>query len=149
MIKGVDHLAISTGDIERLSAFYKEQLGFEHVYDRDWVAGDATLDRITGLRDSEARVTMLRLGKVSLELFEFRSPEPKPNDPGRPACDHGITHLSLSVNDLRSEYERLRANGMRFHCPPQEFNGGTVQATYGRDPDGNIIELVERDILHE
>jgi hypothetical protein len=30
---------------------------------------------------------------------------------------------------------------MRFHCPPQ--NLGESRVTYGRDPDGNVIELLE------
>ena len=31
---------------------------------------------------------------------------------------------------------------MIFHCPPQEVEGG-IRATYGRDPDGNVVELLE------
>jgi len=30
---------------------------------------------------------------------------------------------------------------MRFHCPPQDV--GDLRATYGRDPDGNVVELLE------
>jgi len=30
---------------------------------------------------------------------------------------------------------------MTFHCPPQDLGG--VRTTYGRDPDGNVIELQE------
>jgi hypothetical protein len=59
----------------------------------------------------------------------------------RPVCDHGITHLCLNVTDIDKEYERLNAAGMRFHCPPQHM--GALKATYGRDPDGNVVELLE------
>jgi hypothetical protein len=31
---------------------------------------------------------------------------------------------------------------MRFHCPPQAAGKG-IRATYGRDPDGNVVELLE------
>jgi hypothetical protein len=31
---------------------------------------------------------------------------------------------------------------MEFNCPPQDLSGG-VRATYGRDPDGNVVELQE------
>jgi catechol 2,3-dioxygenase-like lactoylglutathione lyase family enzyme len=54
---------------------------------------------------------------------------------------HGITHLCLDVTDIHAEYERLRAAGMRFHCPPIEY--GTRKTTNGRDPDGNVIEIHE------
>jgi hypothetical protein len=30
---------------------------------------------------------------------------------------------------------------MTFHCPPQDLGGSW--ATYGRDPDGNVVELQE------
>ena len=143
MIKGIDHLAISTGDIDRLASFYRDQLRFKDVSTHEWTAGNSIADQIIGLHDSEVRVIMLRLGEVCLELFEFHQPAPKRSDPVRPACDHGITHLCLQVEDIYTEYERLRASGMPFHCPPQEVGGGTMRATYGRDPDGNIVELIE------
>ena len=60
-------------------------------------------------------------------------------DPNRPVCDHGITHIAFEVDDLDAEYDRLKAAGMRFHCPPQ--NLGVSRVTYGRDPDGNVLEL--------
>ncbi|HJP36347.1 MAG TPA: VOC family protein, partial [Gammaproteobacteria bacterium] len=60
----------------------------------------------------------------------------------RPVCDHGITHLCLQVSDIDAEYERLKAAGMVFHCPPQAV-GDAIHATYGRDPDGNVVELLE------
>lgn len=144
MIKSIDHVAISTPNIDRLSAFYRDTLGFKDVFDQKWTAGNTIADRIIGLRDSEARVVMLRLGKVRLELFEFHHPTPRTADVSRPACDHGITHLCLAVADIHAEYERLRAAGMEFHCPPQDVAGETIRATYGRDPDGNIIELIEQ-----
>ena len=56
-------------------------------------------------------------------------------------CDHGITHLCLDVSDIDAEYARLKGAGMRFHCPPQDL--GAARATYGRDPDGNVVELQE------
>ena len=62
--------------------------------------------------------------------------------PRRPVSDHGITHICLDVTDLDGEYDRLAAAGMTFHCPPQRI-GDDVKTTYGRDPDGNVIELQE------
>ena len=84
---------------------------------------------------------MLKLGDSYLEVFEFRSPAAKLRDGRRRVCDHGITHICLEVQDLHAEYDRMRAAGMEFHCPPQAQDTGFV--TYGRDPDGNVIELLE------
>jgi catechol 2,3-dioxygenase-like lactoylglutathione lyase family enzyme len=139
MIKGIHHTAISTGDFERALAFYRDLLGFETVSELNWPAGVELADTITGLEGSAARSVMLRTSNSSIELFEFSSPAPKPGDPKRPVCDHGITHIALEVDDIDAEYERLKASGMSFHCPPQDL--GVSRVTYGRDPDGNVLEL--------
>jgi catechol 2,3-dioxygenase-like lactoylglutathione lyase family enzyme len=142
MIRGVHHTAISTGDLERSLRFYRDLLGFEEIFSSAWEVGAEVADRIVGLKDSSARLVMLKLGNACLELFQYSSPRPKPGEPMRPVCDHGITHICLEVSDIEREYERLKAAGMLFHCPPQEVGGGTW-ATYGRDPDGNVVELLE------
>jgi catechol 2,3-dioxygenase-like lactoylglutathione lyase family enzyme len=141
MILGIHHTAISTGDIERSLRFYRDLLGFKEVFSSKWDIGTETTDNIVGLKDSSARVVMLRAGNACVELFQYATPEPKPGDVNRPVCDHGITHLCLQVADIDAEYTRLKAAGMRFHCPPQNTSG--LRATYGRDPDGNVVELLE------
>ena len=139
MIKGIHHTAISTGNFERALAFYRDLLGFEMVSELNWPAGVELADTITGLESSAARSVMLRASNTSIELFEFSSPTPRPGDPRRPVCDHGITHIGFEVDDIDAEYERLKAAGMSFNCPPQDL--GVSRVTYGRDPDGNVLEL--------
>lgn len=141
MLKGFHHAAISTPDLERSVRFYRELFGCTVVREFGWPAGIPEADALTGLRNSSAKAVMLKLGDSFLEIFEFSSPTPKPGDPDRPACDHGITHICLEVRDSLAEYARLKQAGMRFHAPPQAQDGGFV--TYGRDPDGNIVELLE------
>jgi glyoxylase I family protein len=140
VITGIHHVAISTPDADRLLAFYRDVIGFEELVDFTWPPGTDAADRITGLNGSSARQIMLRKGKSCLELFQFHAPEPAEGDPRRPVCDHGITHLCLSVTDIDAEYARLREAGMEFHCEPQELSPG-LHTTYGRDPDGNVVEL--------
>ena len=60
----------------------------------------------------------------------------------RPVIDRGITHIALDVEDVDAEYARLKEAGMVFHCAPQQL-GEHCRTTYGRDPDGNVIELQE------
>ncbi len=145
VINGVHHVALSTGDLDRLVAFYTEHLGFEVVMDTAWSDRPA-IDDILGLKGTAARQKMLRAGNAYVEVFEFSAPEPEPGDPKRPVCNHGYTHFCLDVTDIDAEYERLSAAGMTFHCPPAPSNrmgSGKLRATYGRDPDGNVIELQE------
>jgi glyoxylase I family protein len=138
VIKGVHHVAISTPDLDRLAAFYCEQLGFERIFEAGW-ADNPAADAVTGLPGSAARTAMLQAANLYLELFEFTAPEPRPADAWRPVCDHGITHLCLLVDDVDGACDRV---GMEFLSAPQDLGGG-VRTVYGRDPDGNIVELKE------
>ncbi len=142
MIRAIHHTAISTGDLERSLAFYRDLLGFREVTAFRWKQGSKFADRITALENSAARVALLRLDNAFIELFEYSAPEPKRGGPRRPVCDHGITHLCVEVTDIDAEYARLRDAGMAFHCPPLDAGVG-ARATYGRDPDGNVVELLE------
>lgn len=142
MIQGIHHTAISTGNMERALRFYRDLLGFTEVFSSSWEAGTEVVDKIVGLKDSSAQVVMLRAGNACVELFQYKTPEPKPSEANRPVCDHGITHLCLQVQDIDAEYARLKGAGMTFHCPPQMAGNG-LRVTYGRDPDGNVVELLE------
>ncbi|WP_329072073.1 VOC family protein [Amycolatopsis sp. NBC_01480] len=142
MIRGIHHLAIATLDIKRTSAFYVDLFGCEVISDWGWQVGTDVADQITALHDCSAHSVMLRKGNAYIELFEYASPEPGPGDPARRVCDPGLTHLCFDVTDLDAEYERLVAAGMTFHCPPQ-LVAPNVRTTYGRDPDGNVVELQE------
>lgn len=142
MILGIHHLAISSGDLERSLRFYRDLLRFEVVFETDW-AGVDKMDRIMDLKQSSGKLVMLKAGNAFIELYEYRKPTPRSSDPSRPVCDHGLTHICLNVTDVDAEYERLKAAGMNFHAPPQLFDEGRIKTTYGRDPDGNVVEIQE------
>lgn len=142
MIRGVHHVAISTADLDRLAAFYTELFGFETVMSTSW-RDRPVIDEIVGLQGSAARQVMLKSGNAFIEIFEYESPAGDAGPENRTAADRGYTHFCIDVQDIDAEYERLSAAGMRFHCPPPQLGGGRVRATYGRDPDGNIVELQE------
>ena len=151
MIRGIHHVAISTGDIDRLITFYRDVIGMEFVKESGWAAGSDQVDAIVGLQGSSARSAKLRLGNAYLELIQFLSPEGAAQDPNRPVNNHGYTHICLDVVDIDAEFARLSAAGMAFHCapPPATTVGpGAQRSTYGRDPDGNVIELQELNPAH-
>ncbi len=96
---------------------------------------------LTGLENSEAKAAMLKLGESFLEVFEFSSPQPKHRHGERPVCDNGISHIAVEVKDIQLEYVRMKAAGMQFHSEPMAQESGFM--VYGRDPDGNVVELIE------
>lgn len=136
------HTAISTGNLGGAIAFYRDLFGFEVATEFGWPVGSELTDRIMDLTGSAGRAAMLRKDNAMIEIFEFSAPAPQPAHPRRPVCDHGLTHLCFHVEDIHAEYDRLSGAGMRFHCPPQRI-GPSEWATYGRDPDGNVIELIQ------
>jgi len=135
-------MAISVADMEKTLSFYRDILGFEVVMEGAWEAGTKRADQITGLEDTSARFVMLRKKDTHIELFKYHSPPPEPADTARRICDHGFTHICLEVSDIDAEYLRLKAAGMTFHAAPPDAVGG-MRAIYGRDPEGNVIELLE------
>jgi glyoxylase I family protein len=146
MIHGVHHIALNTGNFDRMVGFYRDVLGFApDSRDHAWYDSPET-DRATGLNGSAARHIWLRAGNCYIEIFEYTAPQPPGNAPLRP-FDRGYTHIALDVTDIESEFDRLVAAGTRFeHERPVDF--GAIQAIYGRDPDGNIIELQQMAADH-
>jgi glyoxylase I family protein len=141
MLMGFHHAAISTPDLDRFLEFYCDKLGCEVAWTFGWDAPSPEADSVTGLTGSAARAAMLKLGESYLEVFEFSAPPASPVNGERPVHEYGITHICLQVKDIHKEYERLKAAGMEFHCPPRAQDSGFL--TYGRDPDGNVVELLE------
>ena len=141
MILGFHHTAIATTDLAMMIDFYRSMLGFELVTEQSWDAGSERHDALTGLPGSAAHYAVLRLSNAYLELFQYVSPAPRPNAPDRPVSDAGLTHIAVVVDDIDAEFARMCEAGVRFHCPPGPR--GPFRATYGRDPEGNVFELIE------
>ena len=74
-----------------------------------------------------------------LEIFQFSPPaEPEPVDWTRP----GYTHIALSVRNVPGWVARLEARGIEFITPEPHFVGG-AHWVFFRDPDGNLVELID------
>ena len=139
-IRRVQHVAISTTDLDRAVAFWAE-LGFREVRRWDWSTGNAVINGFLGLADSAARAALLEGHDSGVEIFEFVVPRP-PGGDERPVHRLGFTHLCLEVDGIDAEVGRLRAAGMTFWDDPVTDPSGR-RMVYGRDPDGNVIEMVE------
>jgi len=135
------HTGVSVTDLERSISFYRDLLGLRLVWRLDHRKSDL-LAQVLGLSHVDVSYAMLEGWGGRLELFQYHSPQGRPNPPDRPVCDIGITHVSFKVEGIEEIYERLVRFGVRFHSPPKEIREG-VKVTYMRDPDGIVVELVE------
>ncbi|MDB5970012.1 MAG: glyoxalase-like domain protein [Hydrocarboniphaga sp.] len=142
MILGVHHVAIATFDIKRLADFYCQAFDFRLIKTGGWERDSVRHELVTGVKGSAALSWMLQRDNLFLELFEYSEPRGIKLADAR-LCDPGYTHFCFAVTEIDSEYQRLQSCGMRFHGPPPGQPGDPVRAIYGRDPDGNSIELIE------
>jgi catechol 2,3-dioxygenase-like lactoylglutathione lyase family enzyme len=55
----------------------------------------------------------------------------------------GISHFALTVENLEELYNKMILDGIIFNAPPQLSPDGYAKVTFCKDPDGNLIELVE------
>ena len=141
MTLSLHHTAITTTRYSVLLEFYCRTLEGELVRETTWDVGQHELDARTGLQDSAGRVALLKFGSGFFEIFEFSNPKRKPSKPPILA-DTGLTHFALSCDDCFAQYERLMEAGMVFNAPPWRTPAGGV-FTFGKDPDGNTIELIQ------
>jgi glyoxylase I family protein len=139
MIRGIHHVAVHVRDLERMVRFYKDAFGFELVGEEFSWKEEPVLDQLLDVPGSAARGAMLRAGSCYLEMFEFVSPAPDSDRPLSP-YDKGYTHFCVDVTGIEEEYVRLKGLGMTFgHSAPIDM--GHVKSIYGRDPEGNVIEI--------
>jgi hypothetical protein len=82
---------------------------------------------------------VIRLGRFYIEAWQYLRPEGTRIE--HRMCDPGLVHLCFCVDDIWAEYRRLSELGMEFHCTP--WGKGRMLSTYGRDCDGNVVELLE------
>jgi lactoylglutathione lyase len=107
------------------------------------------------------RELRLRVEPIELDIAMLRHPElghrvellhragladtPRAADPAAAALLPGFSHLAFDVRQLDAEHARLVAHGAREVMAPQPSPEPGVRMSYLADPDGNLVELVERD----
>jgi len=136
------HAGIVVPDLERASLFYQQALGFEELNRFGWDAETSKFaEPVIGIKDSAAKVVMLKGANCLLELFEYSAPEPRGNPQAERPSDRGIAHLAFTFDDIDAAWQRFKDAGGVMHNRPVRL--GETMAIYCRDPFGNIIELMQ------
>jgi catechol 2,3-dioxygenase-like lactoylglutathione lyase family enzyme len=143
-ILGLDHVSVTTGDIARSLAFYRDLLDLP-VRSVGELSG-AEVERITGVPGARLLSADLDLGRGQvLELLEYVGAA----DGEALALERpGSGHIGLMVDDVDALHSRLVDAGWSVKSAPVELTEpgdwyGTRCMTV-IDPDGVAVELVER-----
>jgi lactoylglutathione lyase len=102
-----------------------------------------------------------RVGAVDLEIVMLRSedggyrvellhrpgssPGLRAANPAEAALTEGFGHLAFGVTDLGEVHRRLLGLGAREVMAPQPSPEPGVRMSFLADPEGNLVELVERE----
>jgi catechol 2,3-dioxygenase-like lactoylglutathione lyase family enzyme len=134
------HVSVSTPDLDRAVAFYEALTGAT-ARRSGRLGPNPKFDHLTRLDGVQVSGAWLQVGNLQLELWQYHEPAAHGVDRGRALSDPGYSHFAFEVDDLRGERERAERLGMEFQGEPVSTAGMT--ATYGRDPDGNVIEFIQ------
>jgi catechol 2,3-dioxygenase-like lactoylglutathione lyase family enzyme len=134
------HVSITTPDIDRAVDFY-ERLTGGTAHRSGRLGPNPKIDQVTNLEGAEVSGAWLPLGNVQLEFWQYHKPAALDLDKGRLISDPGYSHFAFEVEDLPGERARAEQLGMTFQGEPVTTGG--ISATYGRDPDGIVVEFIE------
>jgi lactoylglutathione lyase len=110
-------------------------------------------------REIELRVDPIELDIVMLRNAEFghrvellhrpgSTPGLRAPNPAVAALSECYTHVAFDVPDLDATHVRLLALGAGEVMVPQQSPERGVRMSWVTDPEGNLIELVERNPAH-
>ena len=119
---------IYTHDVTRLAGFY-EAIGFRETFrtpsDGKPIHVEVSLDRFT-----------IGIASVDATIVEHGL---RPDLDGRPI------EIVLWADDTDRAFARMTADGAPSLSPPHDFLNGRLRAAWVADPDGNPIQLVQRN----
>ena len=129
-----DHVGLNVGDLETMTAWYAAALGLEIEFE---FALDEVAFRGVMLRSSTGfRVELLNRDGNAAGL--------QATSPVDAALTRGFGHVAFDVPDVDASYEALLALGAADRMSPRPSPEPGVRMAYVADPEGNLIELLDR-----
>jgi len=138
----VHHTSLSVADLDAQRAWYQDALGLREVVEEFQL--DEPAVRTVVLRSSSG---------VRLELIERAGASRDRGylDPLDAASSLGFGHWAVSIRDLDTAFAGIVAAGGTGVWPPADAVQPGARFAYIKDPEGNLIELIQppaRDTPH-
>ena len=147
-LESVFHFTVNATNFERSLAFY-QALGFQLLRDNRDVVWPPEVAENFGLRRAQGRGALLALGPeerhVRLDLIEWLEPRWEGPAPDPPIAERVPRIIAIRTRNLRAAYRELSARGIAFLREPRPPDRalGIESVVCCRDPDGNLVELIE------
>lgn len=130
----VDHAGVSVAALAVSEPFYRDVLGFDRVEDR-FAFPEHHLRGVVLVNPQGARV----------ELFEREGSEPTgPHHQIESTRRQGWFQFALTVPDIEATFAAVVAAGAEPSLPPTTAPDGVSLVAFVRDPDGNLVEFLQR-----
>jgi catechol 2,3-dioxygenase-like lactoylglutathione lyase family enzyme len=139
MFTRMDHAAISVEDMEHVIAFYRDVIGMEKVFDREF---DEKMAQLIGVPGTRVRIVHMKLNNSVVELFDYHHPVGRAPRADALQSDYGLIHIGFMVEDFHATYQRLVGLGVRFLAEPVEVRP-SVWVAYFHGAEHEICEMRE------
>lgn len=152
MIHAIQHVAIGTADMDAAHRFYRDVLGFRvKMADVEVDFPDMPLSGRKFEKKGTGRVRVIMAfhpcGGAGIELVQYRVPVlARPEVPVEWG-DRGVVELGVEVAGLPEFVAQARDRGVSFLTDVFEEegpSGGRWKVAYLTDPDGLLIQLLDR-----
>ena len=144
-LSGVHHVAIGVRNLAAMRSFYQDVLGFKRVFAEFPHAEHLEMTEV--VRDAHPVFAPVLIyqeaGGIIVELVRMTQPQPRPIRRDFHYGDIGINKVTIAVRDLEKLHREL-AGRVAFCSAIKSIRiagWGEYQFIYGRDPEGNLIEL--------
>lgn len=123
------HVMIRVLDLEKSLEFYCEHLGLKLLRKSDHPEGRFSLVFLGYGDESDNTVIELTHNWDRTEPYTL---------------GEAFGHLAIGVADIYKVCEALEKSGVEVPRPPGPMKGGSTVIAFVRDPDGYMIEFIER-----
>lgn len=137
------HAGLVVRDMPGMHAFYKQVFDMQVVNEAQ--ESGPFLDTILDTPGIQVHTVKLRAqaGETLLELLHFTMPTVLPQDSRYAYHRQGFTHLALTVDDIYASCSAICKAGGLCLSEPQKALDGRVVVVFCRDPEGNLLEIVQ------
>ena len=141
MILNTRHVGIVVSDMQKSLHFWRDIMGLEVQIDfRE--KGDY-IDTLQALEGVD--LWMIKLTAPDGSMVELLKDDAHPTPPpaANAMCDRGIRHMAYTVADVDAAFQTLTDHGCETLSTPTTDPNGSARLFFARDPEGNLLELVQ------